>query len=80
MQMFRDSLLGMGVTVGRCTPQHIVTLKRETQPFACESFRNFNASGRLANVTGSGVRSFARSVKAVAVHFCPARPAWNPMV
>ena len=30
-QMFQDSLFHMGVTMGSCTPQHIVTLKRETQ-------------------------------------------------
>ncbi len=30
-QMFRENLLSMGVTVGSCTPQQLVTLKRETQ-------------------------------------------------
>ena len=49
-------------------------------PSACDSFKNVSASGRPANVTGSGVRSFARSVKAVAVHLRPARPPWNPIV
>ena len=30
-QMFHDNLFDMGVTMGSCTPQHIVMLKRETQ-------------------------------------------------
>jgi Zn-dependent peptidase ImmA (M78 family) len=30
-QMFRENLLVMGVAAGTCTPEHLVTLKRETR-------------------------------------------------
>jgi Zn-dependent peptidase ImmA (M78 family) len=30
-QMFRDDLVGLGVTIGSCTPEQIVTLKHDTR-------------------------------------------------